>query len=126
MLGHSVWLLGITSLTDQNLWHCILSDRGVMWGFTLHIWPTPAISLLGAVVIPALARVGVNPIGMAVSLTIFGKGLGFAGDFVIQGAPSLLSKAAGIPVYTILTASFPVVLLSGFLAAGTGGFTLKN
>lgn len=95
-----------------------------MWILTLFIWPTPAISLLGAVAVPALAKVGINPIGIAVSLTIFGEGLGLAGDFVIQGAPSLLSKASGIPVHTLLAASFPVVMLSGLLAAVTGRVVL--
>lgn len=102
-LGTAYWAIGVA-----------------MWILTLFVWPTPAISLLGAVVVPALAKVGINPIGLAVSLTIFGEGLGLAGDFVIQGAPSLLSKASGIPVHTLLSASFPVVFLSGLLAAVTG------
>lgn len=107
-LGLAYWTLGVA-----------------MWALTLIIWPTPAISLLGAIVIPALAKVGVNPIGLAVSLTIFGEGLGLAGDFVIQGAPSLLSKASGIPVQTVVTASFPIVVLSGILAACTGWLALR-
>ncbi len=107
-LGVAYWSLGI-----------------VMWILTLLVWPTPAISLLGAVAVPALVKVGINPIGLAVSLTIFGEGIGLAGDFVIQGAPSLLSKAAGIPVYSIISASFPVVILSGLLAAVVGWVTLS-
>jgi hypothetical protein len=107
-LGMAYWSLGI-----------------VMWILTLLVWPTPAISLLGAVAVPALVKVGINPIGLAVSLTIFGEGLGLAGDFVIQGAPSLLSKASGIPVYSIISASFPVVILSGLFAAVVGWVTLS-
>lgn len=106
-LGLAYWAIGAT-----------------MWILTLFLWPTPAISLLGAVAIPALAKFGINPIGLAVSLTIFGEGLGLAGDFVIQGAPSLLSKASGIPVHTLLSASFPIVILSGLLAAVTGRVVL--
>lgn len=101
------WLLGIT-----------------MWALTLFIWPTPAITLLGAVAIPALVRTGISPIGLAVSLTIFGEGLGLAGDFVIQGAPSLLSKAAGVPVQMIVSESLPIVLISGGLAALVGRLCL--
>lgn len=106
-LGVAYWAIGIA-----------------MWILTLLVWPTPAISLLGAVAVPALVKVGINPIGLAVSLTIFGEGIGLAGDFVIQGAPSLLSKAAGIPVHTIISASFPVVMLSGLFAAVAGWVTL--
>jgi hypothetical protein len=107
-LGLAYWVVGVT-----------------MWILTLLIWPTPAITLLGAVIIPALAKVGINPIVLAVSLTIFGEGLGLAGDFIIQGAPSLLSKATGIPIYIILSASFPIVILSGSAGAAVGWFALK-
>jgi hypothetical protein len=107
-LGKAYWVVGVA-----------------MWILTLLIWPTPAISLLGAIVVPALARIGIHPIGLAVCLTIFGEGLGLAGDFIIQGAPSLLSKASGIPVHTVISASIPVVMLSGLFASLTGWFALK-
>lgn len=107
-LRTAYWLIGIT-----------------MWGLTLLVWPTPAISLLGAVVVPALKKIGINPLGLALSLTLFGEGMGLSGDFIIQGAPSLLSKATGIPVSVLLGASLPVVLGSGIFAALTGNFLLK-
>lgn len=97
----------------------------VMWVLTLMIWPTPAITLLGAVVVPALKKVGLNPLGLALSLTLFGEGMGLSGDFIIQGAPSLLSKSTGIPVFVLISKSLPVVLSSGLLAALTGSFLLK-
>lgn len=102
------WLVGIT-----------------MWGLTSLIWPTPAISLLGAVIVPALKKVGVNPIGLALSLTLFGEGIGLSGDYIIQGAPNLLSKATGIPVAILLKASIPVVLISGLFAITTGSILIK-
>jgi hypothetical protein len=96
-----------------------------MWILTLMIWPTPAITLLGAVVVPALKKIGINPLGLALSLTLFGEGMGLSGDFIIQGAPSLLSKSTGIPVPVLIRESLPVVLGSGLLAALTGNFLLK-
>ncbi|AFM00862.1 hypothetical protein Desde_2532 [Desulfitobacterium dehalogenans ATCC 51507] len=96
-----------------------------MWLLTLLIWPTPALTLLGAVVIPILGRIGIHPIVLAVSLAVFGKGMGLSGDFIIQGAPSLVSKATGIPIGVLLSASFPVVILSGICGAGFGYITLK-
>jgi len=96
-----------------------------MWVLTLLIWPTPALTLLGAVVIPILGRIGIHPIVLAVSLAVFGKGMGLSGDFIIQGAPSLVSKATGIPIGVLLSASFPVVILSGICGAGFGYITLK-
>lgn len=107
-LSTAYWLIGI-----------------VMWVLTLMIWPTPAISLLGAVVVPALKKVGLNPLGLALSLTLFGEGMGLSGDFIIQGAPSLLSKSTGIPVPVLISESLPVVLISGLVAVLTGSFLIK-
>lgn len=97
----------------------------VMWILTLLIWPTPALTLLGAVIIPALGRNGINPIVLAASLAIFGKGIGLSGDFIIQGAPSLMSKATGIPITVILSASFPLVMLCGICGAFSGYLSFK-
>lgn len=107
-LGTAYWLIGIA-----------------MWVLTLMIWPTPAISLLGAVVVPALSKIGINPLGIALSLTLFGKGMGLSGDFIIQGAPSLMSKSTGIPVSILISESLPVVLISGLLAALMGSVLIK-
>ena len=96
-----------------------------MWVLTLLIWPTPALTLLGAVVVPILGRIGIHPLVLAASLAIFGKGIGLSGDFIIQGAPSLVSKATGIPVTVLLSASFPVVILSGICGAGFGYIALR-
>lgn len=96
----------------------------VMWGMTLIMWPTPALTLLGATVIPALKLARINPLVPAVSLTIFGKGFGLSGDFIIQGAPTLTSQTTGIPVPVIVSASFPVVLISGACAGLVGYFFL--
>lgn len=107
-LSTAYWLIGIA-----------------MWILTLMIWPTPAITLLGAVVVPALKKVGLNPLGLALSLTLFGEGLGLSGDFIIQGAPSLLSKSTGIPVPVLINESLLIVLSSGLLAVLTGSLLLK-
>lgn len=108
-ISSAYWLIGIT-----------------MWGLTSLIWPTPAISLLGAVIVPALKKVGVNPVGLALSLTLFGEGMGLSGDYIIQGAPTLLSKTTGIPVTILLNASIPVVFMSGLFAVITGSILIKR
>lgn len=97
----------------------------VMWILTLLIWPTPALTLLGAVIVPVLSKSGIPPIVLAASLAIFGKGVGLSGDFVIQGAPSLMSKATGIPLSVILSASLPLVMLSGICGAFLGYLSFK-
>lgn len=87
---------------------------------SLFLWPTPAVTLLGALLMPLLNNSKMNPIGLAVGLCIFGEGIGLAGDFVIQGAPGLVAKSAGIAIEDVIARSVPLVLGSGFLAAVIG------
>lgn len=92
----------------------------VLWGLTLFLWPTPAVSLMGALILSVLANTKISHLGMAVGLCVFGEGIGLSGDFIIQGAPELLGKAANIEVASIIKASLPVVLGSGLAAAFVG------
>lgn len=101
------WLLGIT-----------------VWFLTLFLWPTPAVTLLGAVIVPIINNTKINPLGLAVGLCIFGEGLGLAGDFIIQGAPGLLAKSAGLELNEVIEKSVPLVLGSGLIAAFIGYWVL--
>lgn len=105
----SYWVLGIS-----------------MWVMTLLLWPTPAVTLLGAVLVPTLRQSGLNLMALAMSLSIFGEGLGLSGDFVIQGAPSLLSKATGLPLARVLEALWPLVLISGLAAVVVGDWRQRR
>lgn len=88
-----------------------------LWLLTLFLWPTPALMLLGTVVLPLIGHSGIQPLGLAVGLCIFGEGLGLSGDFIIQGAPGLVAKSAGIELGLVLAKSAPLVFGSGLLAA---------
>lgn len=72
------------------------------------IWPTPAVALLGALVVPLAIVGGLPPLIAAMSLSVFGKGIGLSSDFIIQGTPSVTSKLTKIPVGDIMSASIPV------------------
>lgn len=68
----------------------------VMFVVSLFVWPSPAVALVGALMLPVALEVGLPAIWAASAMNLFGHGLGLSGDFVIQGAPSITAKAAGI------------------------------
>ncbi|MCB6745956.1 hypothetical protein LI105_15350, partial [Anaerostipes hadrus] len=72
-------------------------------------WPSPAVALMGAVLLPVAIRVGLPAIGVAVVMNLFGHGIALSGDYVIQGAPKLTADGAGIPVSSVIEASVPLV-----------------
>lgn len=68
----------------------------VMLFFSWFIWPSPAVALVGAIMLPAALKAGLPPIWAAVAMNLFGHGIALSSDFFIQGAPAITSKAAGI------------------------------
>lgn len=62
------------------------------------IWPTPAVALLGALVLPLAIHGGLSPLVAAMSLAIFGKEIGLSSDFVIQGMLAVTVKLTKIPI----------------------------
>lgn len=59
------------------------------------VWPTPAVALIGAIMLPVAIRAGLPSIGAAISMNIFGHGIALSTDYVIQGAPGITASAAG-------------------------------
>lgn len=83
----------------------------VSWFF----WPSPAVALIGAVLLPVATRVGLPALGAAVAMNLFGHGIALSSDFIIQGAPKLTADAAGIPVSEVMQASIPLVITMGLV-----------
>lgn len=83
----------------------------ISWFF----WPSPAVALLGAVLLPVAIRAGLPALGVAMAMNLFGHGIALSSDFVIQGAPKLTADAAGIPVGDVVTASIPLVITMGLV-----------
>jgi len=80
------------------------------------IWPSPAIALVGALLLPAAIKAGLPPIGAAMAISMFGYGCALTTDFVIQGAPGITAKAAGVPVADIMARSAPMLLVWAVIA----------
>jgi hypothetical protein len=85
----------------------------VMMVISWFFWPSPAVALIGVVLLPAAMRVGLPPIAVAVAMNLFGHGIALSGDFVIQAAPKLTADAAGIPISSVISASVPLVFVMG-------------
>ncbi|MBP1926772.1 hypothetical protein J2Z76_002642 [Sedimentibacter acidaminivorans] len=74
------------------------------------VWPSPAVALVGAVLLPAAVNAGLPVIWAAVAMNLFGHGLALSSDFFIQGAPAITAKAANIGVSELMKASLPLWL----------------
>ncbi|WP_125139984.1 citrate transporter [Clostridium transplantifaecale] len=90
------WLLGIT-----------------MFVFSLFLWPSPSVALVGAIMIPFAVRAGLSPLAAAMAMNLFGHGFALSYDVVIQGAPAVSGAAAGISAADILSEAWPVFWVMG-------------
>ena len=94
----------------------------ISWFF----WPSPAVALMGAVLLPIAIRVGLPALGVAMAMNLFGHGIALSGDFIIQGAPKLTADAAGLPVGDVISASIPLVFVMGLVTTITAFYFLKR
>ncbi|MGI6551917.1 MAG: hypothetical protein ACOX37_02105 [Bacillota bacterium] len=77
---------------------------------SIFFWPTPAVPLVGAILVPVAIRAGLPPMLGAMAIALAGQGMALGGDIVIQAAPGLTAAGAGIPVELVTP---KVGLLSG-------------
>ncbi|MBS4212214.1 hypothetical protein [Neobacillus rhizophilus] len=94
----------------------------ISWFF----WPSPAVALLGAVLLPVAIRAGLPALGVAMAMNLFGHGIALSGDFVIQAAPKLTSDAAGIPIQDVIDASIPLVFIMGIVTTIAAFYFLRR
>lgn len=57
----------------------------IMMVTSLFFWPSPAVALVGAVLLPVAVRVGLPALGAAMAMNLFGHGIALSGDYIIQG-----------------------------------------
>ena len=80
------------------------------------IWPSPAIALVGALLLPAAIKAGLSPINAAMAISMFGYGCALTTDFIIQGAPGITSKASGVAVTDVMWKSLPMLFVWAAIA----------
>lgn len=84
-----------------------------MFLFSLFLWPSPSVALVGAIMLPFAVKAGLNPLAAAMAMNLFGHGFALSYDCVIQGAPGVSATAAGLSSSDILTKGAPVFWVMG-------------
>ena len=123
--------LGADEVMMRPVRKIIKNNKMAFWiiGFTMLIvswliWPSPAVALIGALLLPVAGEVGLPVIWAAVAMNIFGHGMGLSSDFVIQGAPSITGAAAGIDANAVMKASIPLWLTMSVVTASVAFFMM--
>ena len=84
-----------------------------MFVFSLFLWPSPAVALVGAIVLPIAVKSGLTPLAAAMAMNLFGHGFALSYDAVIQGAPAISAGAADISTADILSKGRPLFWIMG-------------
>lgn len=80
---------------------------------SLFFWPTPAVPLIGALLIPAAVRAGLPPMGAAMAVALAGQGMALSSDYVMQVAPMLSAKGAGVSTASVADKALVLSLITG-------------
>jgi hypothetical protein len=85
-----------TVMTNGHTAFFVLS--AVTYVISLFFWPTPAVPLVSAVLLPAAIIAGLPPLASAMAIAIAGQGMALSSDYVIGVAPGISAKAAGAAI----------------------------
>jgi hypothetical protein len=88
----------------------------VTYVISLFFWPTPAVPLIGAILLPAAIRAGLPPLNAALVIAIAGQGMALSSDYVMQVAPGLSAKAAGVATGAVADRAMVLSLITGGVA----------
>lgn len=114
-MSHAMIAVGADQMLMRPVGRIIRTRNTAFWAIGLAmlivswlIWPSPAVALIGALLLPVASRVGLPAIWAAVAMNLFGHGAGLSSDFFIQGAPDITATAAGVDTVTVMRASLPL------------------
>ncbi len=89
---------------------------GVTYLISLFFWPTPAVPLIGAILLPAAIRAGLPAMAGAIAIAIAGQGMALSSDYVIQVAPGLSAVSAGVDTSVVADRALVLSLITGLVA----------
>ncbi|MDI9915964.1 hypothetical protein [Rhodococcus sp. IEGM 1379] len=98
----------------------------VTYLISLFFWPTPAVPLIGAVLIPVAIRAGLSPMAVGMSIAICGQGMALSADYIIKVAPGLSATAAGVDPDVVADRALVMSLIVGFTALIITWFTQRR
>lgn len=88
----------------------------VTYVISLFFWPTPAVPLVGAVLIPVAIRAGLSPLSIGMVVAIAGQGMALSSDYIIKVAPGISAKAAGVDPDAVADKALVLSLIVGLVA----------
>lgn len=88
----------------------------VTYLISLFFWPTPAVPLIGAILLPAAIRAGLPAMSAAMVMAIAGQGMALSSDYIIQVAPGLSAVSAGVETSVVADRALVLSLITGLVA----------
>ncbi|WP_404459083.1 hypothetical protein [Oceanobacillus kapialis] len=88
----------------------------ITYVISLFFWPTPAVPLICALLVPAAIRAGLPVMMAAVAIALAGQGMALSSDYVVQVAPSLSAAAAGLETAVVADRALILSLVAGSVA----------
>lgn len=98
----------------------------VTYAISLFFWPTPAVPLVGAILIPAAIAAGLPAMGALLAIAIAGQGMALSSDYIIQVAPGISAQAAGVETYLVADRTFVLSLITGIVALTLGYLKIRG
>ncbi len=93
---------------------------------SLFFWPTPAVPLVSAVLLPAAIAAGLPPLAGAAAIAIAGQGMALSSDYVIGVAPGISAKSAGAVASVIADRALILSIIVGVIALVMVYFMLRR
>lgn len=98
----------------------------VTYVISLFFWPTPAVPLIGAILIPVAIRAGLPPIGAGIAVALAGQGMALSSDYVIQIAPTLSASPSNLDVSIVADRGLVLSLVTGIVAILLAYFFIRR
>ncbi|GAA5234937.1 hypothetical protein FOZ76_22100 [Verticiella sediminum] len=98
----------------------------VTYLISLFFWPTPAVPLVSAILLPAAIAAGLPALAGAMAIAIAGQGMALSSDYVIGVAPMISAKAAGVSTAIVADRALVLSLVVGAVALLLGYLSMRK
>jgi hypothetical protein len=88
----------------------------VTYVISLFFWPTPAVPLICALLVPAAMRAGLPAMGAAMIVAISGQGMALSSDYIMQIAPMLTATSGGMETVQVADKALILSVTTGVTA----------
>ncbi len=113
-------------MTNGHVAYLVLA--AMTYVISLFFWPTPAVPLVAATLLPAAIVAGLPAMGAAIAIAVAGQGMALSSDYVIRVAPAISARAAGMADSAAVIADKALVLslVTGSIALGLGYLRIRR